>query len=49
MPQWLFVREHARCDGDLTELGRTFGTSGAATERRVATFFGRQIAPARGG
>jgi hypothetical protein len=40
MPQWLFVREHARCGGDVAELGRAFGTSQAATERRVATLFG---------
>jgi IrrE N-terminal-like domain len=40
MPQWLFVREHARCDGDLAELCRAFGTSEAATKRRVATLFG---------
>jgi IrrE N-terminal-like domain len=39
MPQWLFVREHARCRGDVAELGRVFGTSQAATERRVATLF----------
>src|SRR5918998_320405 len=31
MPQWLFVREHARCRGDIAELGRVFGTSAAAT------------------
>ena len=42
MPQWLFVREHARCAGDVAELGRVFVTSGAATERRVAALFGRQ-------
>jgi hypothetical protein len=41
MPQWLFVREHARCGGDVAELGRVFGTSGAATERRVASLFGQ--------
>jgi hypothetical protein len=40
MPQWLFVREHARRGGDVAELGRVFGTSGAATERRVASLFG---------
>ena len=40
MPQWLFVREHARCHGDVAELGRVFGTSGAATERRVLALFG---------
>ena len=40
MPQWLFVREHARCGGDVAELGRVFGTSGAATERRVTSLFG---------
>jgi hypothetical protein len=40
MPQWLFVREHARHPGDVAELCRVFGTSQAATERRVATLFG---------
>jgi IrrE N-terminal-like domain len=40
MPQWLFVREHARCGGDVAELCRVFGTSQIATERRVATLFG---------
>src|SRR5262245_42937999 len=40
MPQWLFVREHARCDGDVADLGRVFGTSAAATERRVLALFG---------
>ena len=40
MPQWLFVREHARCGGDVAELGRVFGTSAAATERRVLALFG---------
>jgi uncharacterized protein DUF955 len=40
MPQWLFVREHARCRGDVAELGRAFGTSAAATERRVLALFG---------
>jgi hypothetical protein len=40
MPQWLFVREHARCNGDLPALCAAFGTSVAATERRVATLFG---------
>jgi predicted transcriptional regulator len=40
MPQWLFVREHARCGGDVEELGRTFATSAAATERRVLALFG---------
>jgi hypothetical protein len=39
MPQWLFVREHARCAGDVPELCRAFGTSEAATKRRVATLF----------
>ncbi len=48
MPQWLFVREHARCGGDVAELGRTFGTSAVATERRGAALFGRQ-AGATGG
>jgi hypothetical protein len=42
MPQWLFVREHARCNGDLPTLCASFGTSNAATERRVATLFGEQ-------
>ena len=41
MPQWLFVREHAHCRGDVAELGRVFGTSAAATERRVQALFGR--------
>ena len=40
MPQWLFVREHARCGGDVAELGRVFGTSETATQRRVAALFG---------
>jgi hypothetical protein len=40
MPQWLFVREHARCRGDVAELGRAFGTSETATQRRVAALFG---------
>jgi IrrE N-terminal-like domain len=40
MPQWLFVREHARCEGDVPELCRAFATSAAATERRVAALFG---------
>jgi hypothetical protein len=40
MPRWLFVREHARCGGDVARLGEVFGTSGAATERRVAALFG---------
>jgi uncharacterized protein DUF955 len=40
MPQWLFVREHARCGGDVAALCAIFGTSNAATERRVATLFG---------
>jgi predicted transcriptional regulator len=40
MPHWLFVREHARCGGDVAELGRAFGTSAAATERRVLALFG---------
>src|SRR3954464_7922446 len=40
MPQWLFVREHARCGGDVARLGVAFGTSAAATERRVAALFG---------
>jgi IrrE N-terminal-like domain len=41
MPQWLFVREHTRCGGNVAELCRVFGTSQAATERRVATLFGQ--------
>ena len=40
MPQWLFLREHARCGGDVTELGRVFGTSSAATERRIRALLG---------
>jgi IrrE N-terminal-like domain len=39
MPQWLFVREHARTGGDVPALCAAFGTSQAATERRVATLF----------
>ena len=39
MPQWLFVREHARCGGDVAELGRVFGISAAATESRVRALF----------
>ena len=39
MPQWLFVREHAQCGGDVARLGAAFGTSAAATERRVAALF----------
>jgi uncharacterized protein DUF955 len=40
MPQWLFVREHARCGGELAALCRVFGTSETATQRRVAALFG---------
>jgi hypothetical protein len=40
MPQWLFLRAHARTRGDVLELCRLFGTSQAATERRAATLFG---------
>jgi hypothetical protein len=40
MPQWLFVREHARCGGELAELCRMFGTSETATQRRAAALFG---------
>src|SRR3954447_1259581 len=40
MPQWLFVREHTRCGGDVAELGSVFGTSETATQRRVAAIFG---------
>ncbi|MDA0166559.1 ImmA/IrrE family metallo-endopeptidase [Solirubrobacter ginsenosidimutans] len=39
MPQWLFVREHARCDGDVATLCAAFGSSIAATERRIASLF----------
>lgn len=39
MPRWLFVREHARCGGDVRQLAMVFGTSHAATERRVRTLF----------
>jgi hypothetical protein len=48
MPQWLFVREHARCHGNVADLCRTFGTSMAATERRLAALFGRQPAAGDG-
>src|SRR5919108_2597142 len=37
MPQWLFVREHARAKGDVATLCATFGSSIAATERRIAS------------
>ena len=37
--QWLFVREHARCDGDIATLCATFGSSIAATERRIESLF----------
>jgi len=40
MPAWLFVREHARCRGKLAALQQAFGTSAAATERRVRSLFG---------
>ena len=40
MPQWLFVREHARTGGDVPALCAAFGTSAAATERRVGALFG---------
>ena len=40
MPRWLFVREHARCGGDVAALCTAFGTSDAATRRRVSTLFG---------
>ena len=40
MPQWLFVREHARTRGDVEALCAAFGTSRQATDRRVATLFG---------
>jgi Zn-dependent peptidase ImmA (M78 family) len=39
MPQWLFVREHAACGGDMAALGRAFGTTETATERRAAALF----------
>jgi uncharacterized protein DUF955 len=39
MPQWLFVREHARCGGDVAALSAAFGSSLAATERRIASLF----------
>ena len=39
MPQWLFVREHARCGGDVPTLCAAFGSSIAATERRIASLF----------
>ena len=39
MPQWLFVREHARCGGDVPALCDAFGSSIAATERRIASLF----------
>lgn len=39
MPQWLLVREHARRGGDVAALCAMFGTSIAATERRIATLF----------
>ena len=39
MPQWLFVREHARANGDVATLCRTFGSSIAATQRRIASLF----------
>ncbi len=39
MPQWLFVREHARAKGDVATLCRTFGSSIAATQRRIASLF----------
>ena len=39
MPQWLFVREHARCEGDVATLCAAFGSSIAATERRIASLF----------
>lgn len=40
MPSWLVVREHARCDGDISTLCGTFDASGAAMTRRVADLFG---------
>jgi hypothetical protein len=43
MPRWLFVREHARCGGDVPALCEAFGTSRAATERRVQALFGEPV------
>ena len=40
MPQWLFVREHARTGGEIEALCAAFGTSRQATDRRIATLFG---------
>lgn len=40
MPKWLFVREHARVNGELEALCAAFGTSRQATERRSAALFG---------
>ena len=40
MPSWLFLREHARCDGEVDVLCKAFGSSGVATTRRIATLFG---------
>jgi Zn-dependent peptidase ImmA (M78 family) len=39
MPAWLFVREHARVNGDVDALCARFGTSRIATERRIADLF----------
>ena len=39
MPRWLFVREHARAQGDVATLCRTFGSSMVATQRRIASLF----------
>lgn len=39
MPRMLFVREHARLNGDVEALCRAFDSSRAAMERRVATVF----------
>jgi hypothetical protein len=39
MPQWLFVREHTRTNGDVAALCATFHSSIAATERRIARLF----------
>jgi hypothetical protein len=39
MPQWLFVREHARVNGDVAALCAAFASSMAATERRIADLF----------
>ena len=40
MPQWLMVREHAQCEGDVSALCRAFKSSGVAMRRRVKDLFG---------